>query len=115
MKTKEDWREIGFSQGVPAGNSNMDAVCDFGLHESNLAQGHALLDGEYALVTQKYLDFPDHDCCAAWMAGVIEGSSSVGARMGYSTGTPDLASGIEGAMRLHLMIVRDARPASATN
>ncbi|MBP2444787.1 hypothetical protein [Rhizobium leguminosarum] len=115
MKTKADWREIGFDQGVLAGNADMYAACDFGSHENNLAQGHALLGGEYALVTSKYRDFPDHDCCAAWMAGVIEGSTSVGARMGYTTGTPDLASGIEGAMQLHLMIVRDTRPASATN
>lgn len=67
MKTKADWREIGFDQGVLAGNADMDAVCDFGSHEKNLAQGHALLGGEYALVTRKYRDFPDHDCCAAWM------------------------------------------------
>lgn len=114
MKVKAEWREIGFDQGVLAGNADMDAVYNFDSHENNLAQGHALLGGEYALVTRKYLDFPDHDCCAAWMAGVIQGSSSVGARMGYSTGTPDLASGIEGAMRLHLMIVRDAPPSSSS-
>ena len=113
MKTEADWREIGFNQGVQAGNANMNAVCDFASHEGNLALGHAALDGQYSLLTQRYLDFSDHDCCAAWMTGVLEGASSVGARMGFSTGTPDLASGIEGATRIHVMIVEDARPISA--
>ncbi|NTF49110.1 hypothetical protein [Rhizobium rhizogenes] len=112
MMTNCDWHDIGIDQGVQAGNADKHAVYDFGLHENNLAHAHALLGGEYALVTRKYRDFPDHDCCSAWMAGVIEGSSSVGARMAYSTGTPDLASGVKGAMRLHLMIVIDLRSPS---
>ncbi|TDW31861.1 hypothetical protein EV128_108188 [Rhizobium azibense] len=86
---------------------------DFGPDEDTLASGHALLDGEYALITRSYADFANHDLCSSWMAGVIEGCTSVGARIGYTTGTPDLASGRAGAIRLHLMIVKDFAPADA--
>lgn len=84
---------------------------DFGPHEDALACGHAVFDGEYALITRSYAEFENHDFCSSWMAGVIEGCTSVGARLGCTTGTPDIASGRAGAIRLHLMIVKDVAPA----
>ncbi|AIC28137.1 hypothetical protein IE4771_CH03043 [Rhizobium etli bv. mimosae str. IE4771] len=115
MKTTEDWYAIGYEEGVRAGNSDMAYKGrDFGPHEGALAEVYALHDGECAVVTRSYLDFSNHDLCSSWMAGVIEGSMSVGARMGGTTGTPDIASGVPGAMRLHLFIVKDFPPTDAT-
>ncbi|NTH64464.1 hypothetical protein G6L33_11435 [Agrobacterium rhizogenes] len=115
MKTTEDWYAIGYEEGVRAGNSNMEyQERDFGPHEGALAEGHALFDGEYALVSRSYLDFDTHDLCSSWMAGVIGGCTSVGARMGMSTGTPDVTSDVIGAKRIHLMIVKDIPPTDIT-
>jgi hypothetical protein len=115
LKTTEDWYAIGYEEGVRAGNSDMEyQERDFGPHEGALAEGHALFDGEYALVSRSYLDFDNHDLCSSWMAGVVEGCMSVGARMGLTAATPDVASGVTGAKRLHLVIVKDFPPTDTT-
>jgi len=112
LKTSEEWFAIGREEGIRAGGSEMSYQArDFGPREDALASGHALFDGEYALITRSYGDFANHDLCGSWMAGVIEGCTSVGARLGFTTGTPDIASGRADAVRLHLMIVKDVAPA----
>lgn len=62
-------------------------------------------DGNYALISQKYGEFADHDMCASWMAGVVEGCASVDARMAHSVSSPDTAPLDQ--VVLNLLIVRD--------
>ncbi|MGO8235289.1 hypothetical protein ACC806_03635 [Rhizobium ruizarguesonis] len=104
LRTLADWRAIGFDEGVKAGLSEMTgADYEFGPDERGLAMGHDLFDGRYALVRRNYGDFDNHDMCASWMAGVLEGCTSVDARLGQLVRSPDTVS--SGPVVLNLMIV----------
>jgi hypothetical protein len=114
MKTTEDWHEIGFSQGVEAGNAPIVAQRrDFGPHEANFAMVHDALDGIYQPVSRPASEFANHEQIAAWTAGVAEGAKSVGARVGAHLATDDPEARGDGGTIVYVLVTKWPRASDA--
>lgn len=108
LTTVSDSYAEGFTEGVQAGRSEMNyRDRRNGPDAAAHIEAHALFDGRYELVSRDYGLFGSHEFCSLWMAGVVEGCMSVGARMGLTTSTRASATDTAEMPRLHVVIVKD--------
>lgn len=112
-QTTGTWYKIGFDEGAKAGISDMVAERDtFSSMEDALAMGHAVLDGRYATIRRRQIDFKSFDDIQDWMGGVLAGTASVGARIGFQVSIEYPYSRSDGGVVTYILVVRDGfRPA----
>ncbi|WP_029618005.1 hypothetical protein [Pseudorhizobium marinum] len=110
-KSDNDWYEIGFAEGAEAGGSDMIVQeHNFGPLEDALAMGHAMLNGSYAVLRRRQIDFQAFEDIQAWLSGVVSGIESVGARVGLQTSIEYPHSSPDGGVVTYIFVTRDFGP-----
>lgn len=112
-KSPGNWYEIGFAEGAEAGSSDMIVREHFGPLEDALAMGHAMLNGRYATVRRRQIDFQSFDDIQAWLGGVVAGIDSVGARVGFQTTIEYPYSKTDGGVVMYILVTRDVGQGAA--
>ncbi|WP_075289795.1 hypothetical protein [Pararhizobium arenae] len=113
IDTTGAWYKIGFDEGAKAGTSDMVAERDtFSAMEDALAMGHAVLDGRYATIRRRQIDFQSFDDIQDWMGGVLAGTASVGARIGFQVSLEYPYSSSDGGVVTYILVVRDSSTVS---
>lgn len=110
-KSTLDWHEVGFAKGAEAGSAEMIIrEPNFGPLEDVLAMGHAMLNGSYAVIRRRQIDFQSFDAIQAWFGGVVAGIESVGARIGFQTTIEYPHSSPDGGTVTYILVTRNFDP-----
>ncbi|MDP9630303.1 UNVERIFIED_ORG: hypothetical protein J2W85_002377 [Ensifer adhaerens] len=110
-KSTVNWYETGFAEGAEAGQAEMiTREAHFEPWEDALSMGHALLNGSYAVIRRRQIDFQSFDDIQAWMGGVVAGIESVGARVGLQTTIEYPQSRPDGGAVTYILVTRDFGP-----
>lgn len=113
-KSTVNWNEVGFAEGAEAGSAEMIVrEPNFGPLEDVLAMGHTMLNGSYAVIRRRQIDFQTFEDIQAWLGGVVAGVESVGARVGLQTTIEYPYSKADGGVVTYILVTRDVGPGGA--
>ncbi|MBP1874061.1 hypothetical protein J2Z19_003785 [Ensifer adhaerens] len=106
--------EVGFAEGAKAGRADMKAreAC-FEPFEDALSMAHAVLNGSYAVIRRRQIDFQSFEDIQNWMGGVAAGIESVGARVGFQTTIEYPHSRPDGGAVTYIFVTRDFGPSES--